>query len=141
MSLLSTVDFSAYLNVKNAAAPVYSADGQKLYYLSDVTGTFQVWSVPVSGGWPDQLTFFDERVSGLFIAPTGDNRLITRDTGGNEQDQLYALCGDAEQGVEIVPLVEDHTVKHNFVGAWKPDGQAIAFSSNKRNPAHFDVYT
>src|SRR5258706_7266053 len=138
--MTSTVDFAAYLNVKNAVMPMFSADGSRLFYLSDLTGTLQVWTVPLSGGWADQLTFFEERVTGLFAAPTGDQFLFTRDRGGDEQNQLYLLRGSREQGVNIRTLKEDFKIKHMW-GAWKPAGTAIAFSSNERDPAYFDVYT
>jgi len=135
----SNLDFAAYLNVKNAILPVFSADGTRLHYLSDITGTLQVWSVPVEGGWPDQLTFFEERVNLLEPSPVGESCIISRDQGGNEQDQLYMLKGGASQGVEISTLAEQPLVKHNF-GSWRPDGGAISFSSNQRHPAFFDVY-
>lgn len=40
-------------------APSWSPDGQKLFFLSAKAGELQVWSVPVEGGDPAQLT--DER--------------------------------------------------------------------------------
>ncbi len=135
----SKADFASYLNVKNAQMPVFSADGSRLLYLSDITGTWQVWSVAVEGGWPDQLTFFDERVNLIKAAPNGSGFIITRDQGGNEQDQLYFLKGNAAEGIEITALSDEPRIKHNF-GAWEPDGGAITFSSNRRDPAHFDVY-
>jgi len=134
------IEFGPYLNVKNAALPVFSKDGTRLYYLSDITGTFQVWSVNVEGGWPDQLTFYDERVNNISASPASDDFIITRDTGGDEQDQLYLLQGDATQGVEITALVENPKVKNNL-GEWQPAGGAISFSSNQRHPAFFDIYT
>lgn len=134
------VAFEAYLNVKNSTLPCFSADGMRIYYLSDITGTLQVWSVPVEGGWPDQLTFFEERVNRIEPSPAGNDFVITRDRGGDEQDQLYLLQGDAERGVEIATLIEQPHVKHNF-GVWRPDGKAISYSANTRNPAFFDVYT
>lgn len=134
------IAFAPYLNVKHALSPTFSADGSRLLYLSDITGTFQVWSVSVHGGWPDQLTFYDDRITGLHSPRNGDYVIITRDEHGNEKDQIFLLQGGADRGVEITALVEDWAVKHNW-GAWRPDGRAIAFSSNRREPAHFDVYT
>src|SRR5579871_6091833 len=99
--------FAPFLNVKHALSPTFSADGSRLLYLSDITGTFQVWSVSVNGGWPDQLTFFDDRITGIHSPRSGDYTVISRDEHGNEKDQLFLLQGDAEHGVEITPLVED----------------------------------
>lgn len=140
MTTKEKVQFAPYLNVKNATLPDFSADGSHIYYLSDVTGTLQVWAVPVEGGWADQVTFFEERVTSIMASPATPEFVITRDTGGDEQDQLYLLRGDAAHGVEITTLYQNPSVKNNF-RTWRPDGKAISFSNNQRNPAFFDVYT
>jgi dipeptidyl aminopeptidase/acylaminoacyl peptidase len=137
---LKKVEFEAYLQVKSAIMPAFAADEKCLYYLSDITGSMQVWSVAVEGGWPDQLTFFEEQVGIIEPSPDGKRFLITRDRGGDEQHQLYLLQGDAAHGVEITALTAQPEVKHEF-GVWRADGGAISFSSNARNKTFFDVYT
>lgn len=134
-------DFGPYLNVKNAIFPAYRAGGTELLFLTDVTGTNQVWSVAAKpgGSWPDQLTYYDERVTGIFPDPTGTSFIISRDRGGDEQDQFYLLEGDARDGVTITTLVDTPEHKNNF-GSWRPDGQAYSFSSNRRRTAFLDVY-
>ena len=37
--------------------PRWSADGKTLFYLSEKSGSFNVWTIPVEGGEPRQLTF------------------------------------------------------------------------------------
>ncbi|HEX2915375.1 MAG TPA: S9 family peptidase [Chloroflexia bacterium] len=134
-------DFGPYLNVKNAIFPAYAAGGAKLLFLTDITGTNQVWSVQVNpaGSWPDQLTFYDERVTGIYPDPTNDAFIITRDRGGDEQDQFYLLQGDVAQGITITTLVDTPEYKNNF-GCWRPDGMAYSFSSNRRHTAFLDLY-
>lgn len=134
-------DFGPYLNVKNAIFPVYAAGGEQLLFLTDITGTNQVWSVVAkpAGSWPDQLTFYDERVTGIYPDPAGTSFLITRDRGGDEQDQFYLLQGDTVEGVTVTTLLDTPEHKNNF-GAWRPDGQAFAFSSNRRHTAFLDLY-
>ena len=48
----------AYLNIRSASSPTVSPDGKFIAYLTDVTGTNQVWKVRISSGCPEQLTFF-----------------------------------------------------------------------------------
>ncbi len=142
MDTSAKIDFAAYLNVKNALSPAFRADGQELLFLSDITGTHQIWSVKTGDGssWPDQLTFYDERVTGLHADPAGERFLFSRDRGGDEQDQFYLLEGTAAEGVSITTLLETPEYKNNF-GAWRKDGGAFCFSSNRRHPAFFDVFT
>ena len=41
----------------------FSADGEHLYFISDITGQFNLWSVAAGGGWPSQLTGFGDRTA------------------------------------------------------------------------------
>lgn len=56
----------------NAAAPAWSADGSQIYFLSDRSGSMQVWAMPAQGGSAKQLTAFDKDVEGFGISPRGD---------------------------------------------------------------------
>ncbi len=137
-------DFAPYLNVRNAIMPIFSAGSERLLFLSDITGTNQIWSIATSAGtkssWPDQLTFFEERVTSLHPNPDRTAFLFTRDRGGDEQDQFYLLQGEVTSGLSVTTLIETPEYKNNF-GAWRPDGRAYCFSSNRRHPAFFDIYT
>jgi dipeptidyl aminopeptidase/acylaminoacyl peptidase len=134
-------DFGAYLNVKNAIMPAFSKDGKQLVFLTDITGTYQVWGLEVGrwGSWAHQLTFFEDRVTGIYPNPAGSSFVISRDKEGDEKDQFFLLEGNFEEGVRVTPLVNTPEYKNNF-GAWRSDGGAISFSSNRRHPAFFDVY-
>ncbi len=134
-------DFAPYLNVRSAIMPAFAAEGKQVLFLSDITGTNQIWSVAnrKDGSWPHQLTFFEERVTGLHPNPAGTAFLFTRDQGGDEQDQFYLLEGDPTGSIMITTLFENFTTKNNF-GAWRADGRAYCFSSNLRHPAFFDLY-
>lgn len=140
MNGLKKTDFAAYLNVKNAISPTFGPDSQSVLFLSDITGTLQVWSVPVEGGWPDQLTFYEERVTGLHPKPDSSAFLISRDRGGDEQHQFYLLEGNAHEGVSVTTLLDVPEAKNEF-GGWRPNGHAFCFASNQRNPAFYDIYT
>lgn len=129
-------DFSRFLNVRNAHSPTPSPDGSRVAFLGDITGVPQVWSVPLAGGWPDQLTFFTERVAALEYAPDGRRVLFGMDTGGNERQSLYSLAPDGE---EARPLEADPDIIHSW-GAWSPDGAAIAYATNARDRRFFDIY-
>lgn len=133
--------FERYLNVRNAYGPTFSPDGQRLSFLTDITGVAEVWSVPVDleatlPAWPEQLTFRGERVSSVKYAPNEPVMLVAADTGGSELDQLYTL---SEDGSEFRALTQQPKVMYREP-RWSPDGQRVVYASNERDPRYFDIY-
>ncbi|HZG68702.1 MAG TPA: S9 family peptidase [Herpetosiphonaceae bacterium] len=133
-----------YLNVQQAYSPHFTADGTHILFISTITGTPQLWRVPASSTaeatlWPEQLTFDNERVLGVWTSPVaGDSRLIfARDTGGDENAGLFLL--EPDTGYETALTAGHAGIMHTF-GAWSSDGRQIVFAANRRNRAHFDLY-
>jgi dipeptidyl aminopeptidase/acylaminoacyl peptidase len=129
-------DIERYLNVRNAGGASFGPGGERLSFRVDTTGTNQVWSLSAPGEWPDQLTFYEERVTFADWSPTRDELAFGMDEGGNERAQLFRLAGD---GSEVVPLTDMPDAKHRW-GGWSSDGDRFAFASNRRDEAVFDVY-
>jgi len=132
----SSLTFDNYLSVRSAYAPEFDTSGKQVTFLTDITGVPQVWAVDVAGGWPHQLTFFDERVTVAKWSHGGGRLLFAMDTGGDERHQLYLL--DPEGG-GVTALTDDPNVMNTF-GFWSPDGKAVAYASNRRDYAFFDIY-
>lgn len=133
--------FARYLNVRYAFNPSFSPDGKRLTFLTDITGTYEVWSVPIdmradSPAWPDQLTFVGERVSSATYSPAQSVLLVAADTGGSERTQLYLM---SEDGASFTPLTANPEVIYQF-GAWSPDGARFSYASNERDARYFDIY-
>ena len=129
-------DIETFLNVHSATSPTFSADGKTLAFLSDVSGTPQVWCVDTDGGEPRQRTFHDDKVAFAKFAPRGGDLIYGMDQGGDVRQRFYLLPGD---GSEVRTLTEDSTVIHTW-GGWSPEGDRIAFAANSRDPAYFDAY-
>jgi len=129
-------DIERYLNIKSAYGASVAPDGETVAFLMDTTGTPQVWSVDGPGTWPEQHTFYDERVTFVDCSPERFELAFGMDEGGNERTQLYRL--DAASG-EITNLTRHPDAKHRW-GGWSHDGERIAFTSNRRDEATFDVY-
>jgi dipeptidyl aminopeptidase/acylaminoacyl peptidase len=128
--------FAQYLNVRQAYGAGFAPDGQTLAFLTDITGTPQVWTIDAPERWPRQRTFGAERVGGVKYAPVGDRLLYVADVGGNERMQLVV---QEEEGTREIALTDAPDVFHVF-GDWSHDGQRIAYASNARDAAFFDVY-
>ncbi len=129
-------DIARYLNIRSAAAPSYSPNSDDIAYLTNTTGTNQVWKNAVRGGYAEQLTFFDDRVMQVKWSPRGDVVLFTKDQGGNERGQLYLMDPNGET---IEALTNAPKVIYTF-GDFSRDGSKICYSSNERIERYFDVY-
>lgn len=171
-------DFARYLNIRSASTPVFAAGGQRVAFLSDITGNFQVWDVALEQhlgtqpalppdenaetSWPQQLTFFSDKVWELHAAPSAPYLVAVSDTGGNERQQFYLITYHYEQaaaasavetvdqkatspspkaisGHDIRKLTTDEQAIHRF-GVWSKDSKRLYYTSNARNNVDFDLY-
>ena len=102
--------------------PVWSADGTRLYFKSDVAGTPDLWSVPMKDG-----------------GPTGAPMLVRRDVGVSVPLRMSAsgrlFFYERQEGLPessiatLSPSDRRSTVLERLLGsgpAWSPDGKSIA---------------
>src|ERR1700736_1371588 len=137
----SKYSFERYLNARMAFGASFSPDGQRLTFLTNITGVAEVWSVPLDTSaatplWPEQLTFVGDRVGSASYSPTADVLMVSADVGGSEHMQLYLLSGD---GASFTPLTAKPESIYQF-GDWSPDGMRFTYASNERDARYFDVY-
>jgi dipeptidyl aminopeptidase/acylaminoacyl peptidase len=128
-------DVARYLSIDRVQSPTFTVGGD-LLFLSDTTGTYQVWELDDSGGWPQRRTPYEERVSFVEASPARDEFVFGMDEGGNELDQLYRY--NRPEGT-IHQLTAEPEASHDW-GAWSPDGDRIAYAANRDGRRAFDVY-
>jgi pimeloyl-ACP methyl ester carboxylesterase len=122
-----------FLRMRSAALVGHLPSGE-LAYLSDQTGSFQLY-VARADGLHDQLSFGEDRVTGAVLG-RGDERIVlARDAGGNERHAL--ACLDAASGHELA-LTGDPDAIHSL-GSFAPDGSTFAFTHTGRNGVDFDL--
>lgn len=74
--------FERFLNIRSATSGSLGRDGRRLAMLTDITGTHQLWTVDDPQSWPEQLTFFEDRL--MFAGEADPNKiaLFGRSYGG-----------------------------------------------------------
>jgi dipeptidyl aminopeptidase/acylaminoacyl peptidase len=125
-----------YLNIKSAGSPTFSPDAKQIAYLTNVTGTQQVWVIDSTGGKPKQLTNYDDNVSFVRWLPDGSGLIFGKARGGDENTQFFWMKPD---GTGVRELTSESKVRHNF-GDISTDGTTIFYASNKRDRNYFDIY-
>jgi len=130
------IPIDKYLNIRSATNPNFSFDDEYIVFLTNISGTNQIWRIKSNGGWANQLTYYKDTVRFLSLSPSEDKIVFGMDNGGDENIQLYITDTN---GSAIELISKSPTATYNF-GAWSKDGRMIAFSSNEREKAFFDVY-
>jgi len=122
--------------VASCSSPTFSPDGKRVAFLSNMTGVPQVFIVPADGGWPEQVTAFDDPVGALAWSPDGDSIAVSVSPGGGLNSQIYVMRPD---GTSLRRLTEGGK-ENNWLGKWTPDSNALTISSNRRSGAAMDAW-
>jgi tricorn protease len=112
--------------------PMWAADGRSLYFMSDRTGAENIWTQPVGGGSPRQLTQFRAgRVLWPDISTDGRTIVFERDFSIWSLDVSSGKAAQVpirRRGASIGPVSEHLTLNANFSNlALSPDGRKVAF--------------
>jgi len=124
------------LDARGASRIALSPDAGSLYFVSDLTGTMQLWSVPVAGGVPRRLSYEADRVGAYRLSPDGTRIAYGADEGGDERWALWAMNEDGTNARRL----SAHPDRIHHVVAWTPDGSGILAFANLRDERFFDLY-
>lgn len=125
-----------YIKVSSAYQSKAVPHQGNMTFISNVNGIPQAWKSDLKNEpvlWGD----YPDRVLDVYHSPKGNQAIIGIDHKGDEKQQLYLQKINSEQ-VEKIVYSPDHF--HKF-GGWSPDGRTISFSSNRRHPGYFDIFT
>jgi Tol biopolymer transport system component len=113
-------------------APMWSADGRSVLFLSDRTGTPSLWQVEVengkSVGQPKMVKADMERVLPWGISNSG--ALYYTEGGRRQNVHIAELDAQGKISGNSTPLTE-RFLDSNFHPSWSPDGQSIAYYSGR----------
>lgn len=115
--------------------PEFTADGKYVYFVSDRTGTAQVWRMKPDGSGQEQVTGDDRyECSDPRVSPDAARLVfLSRDnSAGSAQAQLRMMNLTDKRTTVIAEL--DGTEGTLGSPAWSPDSSQVAFVSRQRLP-------
>ena len=122
--------------VGSCSTPTFSPDGSRLAFISDLTGTPQVWTVPFEGGWPTRVTAFPDQVTNASWSPTDDLIAVEVAPGGGLDQQVYLVRSDGSDVRRLTPGGQEN----NQLALWSPDGRTLFIVSSRDDAARFDAF-
>jgi dipeptidyl aminopeptidase/acylaminoacyl peptidase len=125
-----------FMKSTRIAGASFSPDESRIYFSSNQTGIFNVFSAPAAGGEARPITHSKKESAFLVSAFPHDERILfQQDRGGDENSHLFVREADGNER----DLTPGEKVKSAFYG-WQHDGKAFFFGTNERDAKAFDVY-
>ncbi|HET9481301.1 MAG TPA: hypothetical protein VFP98_06045, partial [Candidatus Polarisedimenticolia bacterium] len=117
-------------------SPVFSPDGTRLAFISNISGVPQVWTVDARGGWPTQVTALEDPVGGVDWSPDGAWLAVSVAPGGGMNSQIHLVRPDGTGMKRLTGGGRDN----NWLGGFSHDGRLLTLSSNRDNPQAMDAF-
>jgi dipeptidyl aminopeptidase/acylaminoacyl peptidase len=130
------VKVEAMAKVGACTSPSFSPDGSEIAFISTISGIPQLWKMPSTGGWPIQLTNFNDPVSNASWSPKGDEIAFQLAPGGGMNSQIYLVKADGSSFEQITSGGKPN----NEINGWSDDGTYLAYGSNENSPTGIDNY-
>ncbi|CAA9545775.1 MAG: acylamino-acid-releasing enzyme [uncultured Thermomicrobiales bacterium] len=133
------IPFSRYAAIRRYQPTLaLTPDGQQVVYSTNVSGQFNLWRQPASGGYARQLTLFDDQtVRSVACSPDGRTLVFSADRAGDEFTYIYRLPITGGAAVELFGRADVQAALAD--APFSPSGNEILISANDRVDTDEDV--
>ena len=135
----SAVPFAQYAAIRRYQPTIaVSPTGDEVAYSTNVSGQFNIWTQPATGGYARQLTLFDDAtVRQVEWSPDGQTLVFQADRAGDEFHRIYRVAATGGQPIE---LFGGERVRADLgTAAFSPDGRQVVISANDRQETDEDL--
>lgn len=126
-----------FFSIRTLFGYTISSNDKKIFYITNTTGTPQIWSVPIEGGWTDQISTWNDAVRYVFHNPRHKELVFMSDVNGNEDTQIFKMT---DEGGEVEHLTKGFEGSQCSFHDFNKKGNKFIFSTNKRLKYNFDTY-
>ena len=122
--------------VGSAGSPSFSPDGREIAFVTNISGSPQIWKVAVEGGYPRMVTNLDDPALNPKWSPDGEWIAFSTLPGGGLNSQIDLVRPD---GTGMRRLTGGGKI-NNWIAEWTRDGSAIGASSNRESTDGMPAY-
>jgi dipeptidyl aminopeptidase/acylaminoacyl peptidase len=126
----------AMANIGSSRAGAFLPNGKEIVFISNMSGSPQIWKISSDGGWPTQLTAFADPITAMAPSPKGDLIAFLLAPGGGLNAQVYVMD---TKGLGIKQITKGGKT-NNFFGVWSNDGSQLSLSSSEQNETGVDFF-
>ena len=127
----SAARIEALGRINAASSPTFARDGRRIAYLSNRSGSPQVWLLDRATGQSTQITVLGDPVTRLSWSPDGAWIAYATAPGGGLNTQLWVMQPDGSGQRRLTPGGKEGT----DLVRWSHDGKHLLVSTNKDDPA------
>ncbi len=120
-------------HASNNHDPQWSASGERIYFLSDRSGSSQIWSMTLTGEDVMQMSMFDKDVEAYGVSPTGDKLFYVQrvQVCDRKSSDVHRDLPKSKARIYDDLMVrhwdywDEGSYLHIFVGKISPEGKAL----------------
>ncbi len=120
---------------RDIGGTTWSPDGKQIAFASNISGRNNIWLVPASGGWPNQLTSSDQREISPAWSPDGNWIAYASDYDGNEEWDIFLV---SPKSGDVLNLTTTKEISEQSP-VWSPDSKQIAYTVKPKSGSGFEI--
>ena len=120
---MQTFSIEKLFATRGIGGSTWSPDGKQVAFISNISGRYNLWLVPATGGWPTQLTISDQRQTAPAWSPDGNWIAYASDYDGNELWDIFAVSPKTGEVVNLTATKETSEESPT----WSPDSKSVAY--------------